>query len=367
MRQEDFDEYIRQVEPVQQEKARNWQTAIGLQAVDGLRVSDYLKHTAQRHIEGEISTDDVRRLIKEYYQTKTKREPDDDERHEADTVSNNIQEILSAATIDFTTRGYVSLHRKIFEGVMKHAGELRKYNITKKEWVLEGDTVRYLNWEDLHRALDYDIAQERAFSYKGLSHNELIRHITRFVSGLWQIHAFGEGNTRTTAVFTILYLRHIGFGVNNDMFALHSWYFRNALVRANYKNVRLGIDYDFSFLERFFRNLLLDEHNELKNRFMLINAPEGWEMADDKPIIPDDKPTISDDKTIETDDKEIAADDKPTIILSYLKEKGACKTAELSALLGLKPTQTKAYLYRLLQAGKIVAHGANKNRTYSLA
>ena len=278
MRQEDFDEYIRQGEPVQQEKARNWQTAIGLQAVDGLQVSDYLKHTAQRHIEGEISTDDVRRLIKEYYQTKTKREPDDDERHEADTVSNNIQEILSAATIDFTTRGYVSLHRKIFEGVMKHAGELRKYNITKKEWVLEGDTVRYLNWEDLHRALDYDIAQERAFSYKGLSHNELIRHITRFVSGLWQIHAFGEGNTRTTAVFTILYLRHIGFGVNNDMFALHSWYFRNALVRANYKNAVKGIDYSPVFLERFFRNLLLGEQWDLRNRYLHIHPTEQWSV-----------------------------------------------------------------------------------------
>ena len=119
------------------------------------------------------------------------------------------------------------------------------------------------------------------------------------------------------------------------------------------QNVRLSIDYDISFLERFFRNLLLDEKNELKNRSMLINAPDGWNATDDKPTITDSQPTIN--------------DDKPTIILAYLKEKGSCKTAELSALLGLKPTQTKAYLYQLLQEGKIVAHGANKNRTYSLA
>ena len=152
---------------------------------------------------------------------------------------------------------YVSLHRRIFEGVFKHAGKIRDYDITKKEWVLNGDTVNYLNSEDLRRALDYDIEQERQFSYKGLSTDEMIAHITRFVSGIWQIHAFGEGNTRTTAVFAIQYLRSIGFDINNDLFAKHSWYFRNALVRANYKNARFGIDYTPVYLERFFRNLLL--------------------------------------------------------------------------------------------------------------
>ena len=199
----DFDEYIRQGEPSQKEKASIWQTAIGLQAVDGLKVSDYLKETAQKHIEGEIGIDEVRELIKTYYQSKTRREPDDDEKQEADKVSSNITKILSSDTLDFSANGYIALHRRIFEGVFKHAGELRQYDITKKEWVLEGDTVHYLNWEDLRRALDYDIAEERNFSYKGLSQDQLISHLTRFVSGLWQIHAFGEGNTRTTAVFTI--------------------------------------------------------------------------------------------------------------------------------------------------------------------
>lgn len=238
----DFDEYIRQGEPSKKEKASNWQTAIGLQAVDGLQTSEYLKATACRHIEGEIDIDEARELIKTYYQSRSMREPDDDHKQEADKVSANITKILSSQTLDFSTGGYISVHRRVFEDVFKHAGKLRDYDITKKEWVLNGDTVNYLNWEDLRRALDYDISQEREFSYKGLSPDKMVHHITRFVSRLWQIHAFGEGNTRTTAVFTILYLRSIGFEADNDLFARHSWYFRNLLVRANYKNARLGAD-----------------------------------------------------------------------------------------------------------------------------
>ena len=161
---------------------------------------------------------------------------------------------------------------------MKHAGEFRKYDITKKEWVLEGDTVLYLNWEDLRRAIDYDLEQERAYSYKGKSQDEMISHLTKFVSGLWQIHAFGEGNTRTTAVFTIQYLRSLGFDVNNDLFAKHSWYFRNALVRANYHNIAKGIDYTPIYLERFFRNLLLGEQWDLRNRYLHIHPTKEWSV-----------------------------------------------------------------------------------------
>ena len=272
----DFDEYIRQGEPDQKEKASIWQTAIGLQAVDGLKTSDYLKETARKHIEGDIDIDQARELIKTYYQSKSVREPDDDEKQEADKVSANITKILSSKTFDFSTNGLVSLHRRIFEGVFKHAGKVRDYNITKKEWVLEGDTVNYLNFEDLRRAIDYDLEQERKFSYKGISHDAMVAHIASFVSGLWQIHAFGEGNTRTTAVFTILYLRHIGFQVSNDMFAQHSWYFRNALVRANYKNAIKGIDYSPVYLERFFRNLLLGEKWDLRNRYLHIKPTKEW-------------------------------------------------------------------------------------------
>lgn len=279
----DFDQYIRQGEPDKREKAYAWSTAIGLQAVDGLQTSEYLQQTARRHIEGEISIEEVRDLVKTYYQSKTQRESDDDDKQEADKVSANITKVLSSKTLDFSTSGYISVHRRVFEGVFKHAGTLRKYDITKREWVLDGDTVNYLNWEDLRRAIDYDIEQEKSFSYKGLSSDEMITHISRFVSGLWQIHAFCEGNTRTTAVFTILYLRSIGFQVNNELFANHSWYFRNALVRANYKNAVKGIDYTPVYLERFFRNLLLGERWDLRNRYLHIKAPEqAPEQAQDK-------------------------------------------------------------------------------------
>lgn len=295
----DFDEYIKQGEPDKREKATLWRTAIGLQAVDGLKTSEYLKKTARKHIEGEIDIDQARELIKTYYQSKQSREPDDDQMQEADKVSANITKILSSASLDFSSQGILALHRRIFEGVFKHAGKIRDYDITKKEWVLEYDTVHYLNWEDLRRALDYDIEQERSFSYKGLTRDDLISHITQFVSGIWQIHAFCEGNTRTTAVFTILYLRDIGFQVNNDMFADHSWYFRNALVRANYRNAVKGIDYAPVYLERFFRNLLLGEQWDLRNRYLHIHPSQEWSvqpnLADPTSTasLPDKYPTSS--------------------------------------------------------------------------
>lgn len=271
-----FDEYLRQGEPSQKESAENWKTAIGLQAVDGLQPSAYLIDVAKRNIEGEISLDETRKLIDSYYQSKTVRTPKDEDEEEADKVSANIAKILASKTFAFNTNGYVSLHRRIFEGVFKHAGEIRQYDISKKEWVLEGDSVNYLNWEDLRRALDWDIEQEKNFSYKGLTDDEKIEHIAKFISGIWQIHAFREGNTRTTAIFTIQYLRSLGYEVNNEMFAKHSWYFRNALIRANYRNIQKGIDYSPIYLVRFFRNLLLKDSWVLKNRYLHIRPTDDW-------------------------------------------------------------------------------------------
>ena len=271
-----FDEYLRQGEPSQKESAENWKTAIGLQAVDGLQPSAYLIDVAKRNIEGEISLDETRKLIDSYYQSKTVRTPKDEDEEEADKVSANIAKILASKTFAFNTNGYVSLHRRIFEGVFKHAGEIRQYDISKKEWVLEGDSVNYLNWEDLRRALDWDIEQEKNFSYKGLTDDEKIEHIAKFISGIWQIHAFREGNTRTTAIFTIQYLRSLGYEVNNEMFAKHSWYFRNALVRANYRNIQKGIDYSPIYLVRFFRNLLLKDSWVLKNKYLHIRPTDEW-------------------------------------------------------------------------------------------
>ena len=273
-----FDEYLRQGEPSQKERAENWKTAIGLQAVDGLQPSAYLIDVAKRNIEGEITLDETRKLIDSYYQSKTVRTPKDEDEEEADKVSANIAKILASKTFAFNTNGYVSLHRRIFEGVFKHAGEIRQYDISKKEWVLEGDSVNYLNWEDLRRALDWDIEQEKNFSYKGLTNDEKIEHIAKFISGIWQIHAFREGNTRTTAIFTIQYLRSLGYKVNNEMFAKHSWDFRNALVRANYRNINKDIEYSPIYLVRFFRNLLLKDGWVLKNRYLHIRSTDEWKV-----------------------------------------------------------------------------------------
>ena len=272
----DFDEYIVASEPHKRERAEAWKVAIGLQAVDGLQVSEYLKQTARRHIEGEITIDEAKELVKQYYVSKTQNDDDEDDKQEADRVSTNIAKIINERAFTFNTTGLISIHRNLFSGVFKHAGQLRDYDITKNEWVLRGDTVLYGRWQDLRMALDYDIEKEKQFDYKGLSMEEVITHLSRFVSGIWQTHPFREGNTRTTAVFTIKYLQSIGFKADNRMFEEHSWYFRNALVRANYKNVAKGISQDSHFLELFFRNLLMGENNELKNRYLLVNPPDEW-------------------------------------------------------------------------------------------
>ena len=271
----DFDEYIRLGEPEQQEKAANWNIAIGLQAVDGLKPSEYLVETAKKNIEGEISIDEVRDLIHGYYVSKSKREPDDDEREEADRVSSNIAKLLNSQSLNFTLFGYTQLHRNIFDGVFKFAGKIRDYEISKREWVLRGDTVSYAYSADLRPAIEYDLEQERQFSYAGLSREEVVSHIAHFVAYLWQIHAFPEGNTRTTAVFTIQYLRSLGFSIDNEMFKNHSWYFRNALVRYVYKN-NTGVMYEPKFLERFFSNLLFGDQWVLKNRYLIINPPAEY-------------------------------------------------------------------------------------------
>ncbi|MEG0332995.1 MAG: Fic family protein [Akkermansia sp.] len=270
----DFDEYLRQSEPHQRERAESWKTAIGLQAVDGLKPSEYLVETAKRHIEGDISMEEVRHLIDSYYQGKTDRTPEESETEEADKVSASISRLLNEKTFTFSPAGYISIHRRIFAGVFSFAGQIRDYNITKKEWVLRGDTVLYASAEELRSTMEYDFEQESLFDYKGISPDTLVAHFTKFISGLWQIHPFAEGNTRTTAVFAIKYLRFMGFNVNNDMFADKAWYFRNALVRANYRNYQQGIESDTEHLQRFFRNVLLGETHELKTRYLRVNSLE---------------------------------------------------------------------------------------------
>lgn len=300
----EFDEYIQQDEPQKREKGYAWQTAIGLQAVDGLKPSEYLIETARKHIEGDITIDEVQQLIKSYYDSKDIRTKKDNVTEEADKVSANITKLLNERSFAFTVAGLTAIHRRIFDGVFKFAGQIRDYNITKKEWVLRGDTVLYVSAPDIRRAIEYDLEQEKAFDYIGLDVNQIVSHITKFVSGLWQIHPFGEGNTRTTAVFTIQYLRSMGFNVENDLFANHSWYFRNALVRANYQNIQKGIKRESVYLERFFRNLLMGENNELRNRFMVINAPK--DMGISTPTSTPTSTQTSSDNPLQIDNENIS-------------------------------------------------------------
>lgn len=291
----DFEAYERASEPHKREKASAWRTAIGLQDVDGLRVSDYLKETALKHIEGDITIDDVRDQLQTYYLSKTTRDQSDQDTEEADKVAVNITKLLNERSFSLKVSEYLSIHRHIFEGVFEHAGEIRNYDISKKEWVLQGDTILYGRADDIMEALKFDISEERQFKYRGLSVSQMIEHIVDFTAMIWQNHPFREGNTRTTAVFMIKYLRSMGFNVNNDLFADNSWYFRNALVRANYRNPSKGIDVDKSFLEKFFRNLILNENNELKNRYMLIDPssnpssyPSTHQVTEANSFIPED-------------------------------------------------------------------------------
>lgn len=271
MERDPFKEYIRQTEPDKRYKGYAWQTAIGLQAVDGLKPSQYLIDTAIRNIEGDISIEEAQDLLTSYYKENPKID-NGDRTEEADKVSARIAKILSEKAFSFSPNEYISIHKKLFTGIYKHAGKIRDYNISKKEWVLDGASVLYGSASDLRANLEYDFSEEKRFSYKKLSMDEIIRHLAVFVSRLWQNHIFAEGNTRTTAVFFIKYLRFLGFDATNDIFAKNAWYFRNSLVRANYNDLKNGIYETTEYLEVFLRNLLLNEKNELHNRSMHISG-----------------------------------------------------------------------------------------------
>ena len=284
MDRDPFQKYLKESEPDKLTRGYAWSTAIGLQAVDGLRQSEYLINTAVQNIEGEITLQEAKYLIDNYYQNRPARS-DEERTEEADKVSARIAEILSETAFSFTPNEYMAIHRRLFQGIYSHAGKMRDYNITKKEWVLDGATVLYGSASELKATLEYDFAQERNFSYRGLSMDEIIHHLAVFISRLWQIHIFGEGNTRTTAVFFIKYLKTLGFSATNDIFAQNAWYFRNALVRANYTDLKKGVYETTEYLEIFLRNLLLNEKNELHNRYLHISGlltPEKVDIEEKK-------------------------------------------------------------------------------------
>ncbi len=330
---DNFEEYLRQGEPNKVEKAKVWKTAIGLQQVDGLKPSDYLIATAKQNIEGDISIDEVKKRIDSYYKQHPVKDTEN-RTEEADKVSAQIAEILSEQTFTFSPVEYLTIHRRLFQDVYHHAGKIRDYNITKKEWVLNGETVLYASAESLKATLEYDFEQEKKFNYKGLSQQEIIEHIVHFISYLWQIHIFGEGNTRTTAIFLIKYLRKLGFReVNNDLFAEHSWYFRNALVRANYEDLSKGIYKTERYLIHFLSNLLLGENNSLKNREMHVRYNDTVKSEND---------TVND------------------TVFHLIKENNKITATEISERLKISLSTAKRKIKELKESGRIERTGSDK-------
>ena len=242
-------------------------TGIGLQDVDHLKNSEYFHKLSERYIKGEITSSEFDKFLASYYENKR---DDSNREEEADIVAKRIADLLEEDSFTFTVGQLLTIHKYLFDGLMYHPGKLRTYNFTKSEWVLDGASVIYGDYRDLEMTLQYDFSIEKKFDYSRLSIEEIIDHLSIFIANLWQIHVFEEGNTRTTAVFIIKYLRNLGFDVTNDTFENDAWYFRNALVRANYTNIQKGIFEDRSFLIKFLRNLLLGEKNKLENRDLHI-------------------------------------------------------------------------------------------------
>lgn len=273
---EDFGEYLNQGNPDIKEKAYVWAAALGLQATDGLRTSYEMRRTARQYIEGRLTIDEVRQHINEYYKSNPPATTDKEKEQEADKVACNIADVLFNKRLEFSTDGYLNLHRQIFDGVYDHAGQLRATDIVKSEWVLEKDTVFYLHWEELRMALDSNFQFERNQHYDELNKEDLLEWIAFFTAGIWHIHPFNEGNTRTIAVFSILLLRPLGYDIHTDVFADHSWYFRNAMVRANYMNEQKHVHVNPDFLVRFYRNWMFGDQWDLRNRYLAIHPTLAW-------------------------------------------------------------------------------------------
>ena len=368
MKELDFDKYYEAGEPEKRERAFAWATAIGLQDVDGLKPSKYLLETAQRNIEGEITADEARQIIDEYYETKLGHDVPEDAK-EADKVSARIVAIVNAPGFRLSPEYYLGLHKQIFDGVFSHAGEIRDVELTKREWVLNGDTVEYELSCMIEKSLAYDFEQEKKFKYKGLSEDAFVEHFASFISGIWQIHPFREGNTRTVALFAIKYLQSMKYDVTNDLFAGKSWYFRNALVRANYTNRKLDVEKTLLPLEEFFKVLIYRLEIELKNRFLKIGAEYGTRQGDSIKDLHrrDDDIKMTDDVANDVVNgvvKLTAAEEKAVMLILHDSHISA---ARLAAALGLKPRQGQRIIAALKTKANLKRRGADKNGEWYLA
>lgn len=376
--QDPFEEYLRQGEPDSAVRADLWQVAIGLQAVDGLKPSHYLIETAQKHIAKELTIDEVEARISSYYKSAESRK-EVEGTDEADMVASRITRLLSEKQFSFTPAMLSSIHRSLFGGVLTHAGKYRAFNITKKEWVLDGDTVLYAPADMLSATLNYDFTQEKQFSYKGLAVEDTIAHLSSFISGIWQIHPFSEGNTRTTAVFTIKYLQSLGYNVNNDAFKQHSWYFRNALVRANYSNLQKDVERTTEYLQLFFRNLLMGERNELRNRYlhirwnnMLNNDPvvnedyapfvaQHSSVENVKSSVENEESSVENEKSsVETEQCSVQNEKSSVEIIRMVSENPKITAVQMAEKLGVTTRAVEKQLANLRKKGIITRVGPNK-------
>lgn len=251
-------------------KQEYWDTGIGLNKVDNLEPSEYLLNLSEKNINGELKYYEVENLLKTYYETQNISDITVQKEKECDLVSLRIAKLLEDRSFGFNPITLKNIHKYLFKDIYDFAGNYRDYNITKKEEILNGDTVKYVNYQDIESYFDYDFKEEKDFDYSKLNNNELIIHIAKFTSSIWQVHPFGEGNTRTTAVFIEKYLNNMGFDVNNEMFKDKSVFFRNALVRSNYENIPKGIYHTFDYLVMVFENLLQEKNNELNNEELYI-------------------------------------------------------------------------------------------------
>lgn len=251
-------------------KQEYWNTGIGLNKVDNLEPSKYLIDLSKKNINGKLKYSEVENLLKTYYETQNQSDINIQREKECDIVSLRIAQLLEDKSFGFSPVALKNIHKFLFKDIFDFAGDYRSYNITKKEEILNGDTVKYVNYQDIESYIEYDFKEEKDFDYSKLNKDGLISHIIKFTSSIWQIQPFGEGNTRTTAVFIEKYLNSMGFNINNDMFKDNSLYFRNALVRSNYGNIPKGIYPTFQYLAMFFENLLKGKEYELKNRELYV-------------------------------------------------------------------------------------------------
>ena len=263
----------------------------------------------------------------------------------------SIARLLAEDTFTFSPAMLASIHRRLFEGILSRAGRYRQTNIKKKEWVLDGASVLYSSCDMIAATLDYDFEQERMFSYKGIDLPRVVRRISNFVSGIWQIHPFGEGNTRTTAVFTIKYLRQLGYKVDNEPFKEHSWYFRNALVRANYQNLPAGVERTTEFLELFFRNLLMGEDNELKNRYLHVRwKDDGLKVSEEGSQIMAVGTQKGTQKTVKSTQK----------IMEMVAADASVTTEEMAQRLGISRRAVAKHIANLKEKGLLLRIGPDK-------